>query len=389
MRSGQMFTSDLVTSMVIFLTVMNLGFFAIQQSVTGQSQFNTQQRMAQQAYQTGDLLVRTPGYPPGWNRSTVRVVGLASEGQVLNNTKLSELRLIDGYTEQRERLGVLPSEIVINVTRNGSTVAVPGQNGAGGLADDPVAVIVEEGSTDLDDHEFIGALNGSGLTWDLYWPSSNEQAVLDSLTARSVYDHTTDGPEMMDDLFGNLSDAGYRTVLAEDAGVTVDQVSMEAEMAAFVEEGGRLIHGGDDPAFIRELFELVPSGATDTSGMVRKGTPLLNQSLETGEAIEFVSAPMAFDTPDTVFVNGTADPGCLVCRWNIGAGQVFYVADTHTSSGSSVFQDGSAAFTGPLSLVFGNPVPADAANVAVSRRSVIVDSVDGLQRARLRVIVWR
>lgn len=388
MRAGQMFTSDLVASMVIFLTVLNLGFFAIQQSVTGQSQFNEQKRMSQQAYQTGDLLVRTPGYPADWNRSTVRIVGLASEDQVLNNTKLSELRLIDDYTAQREALGVLPSEIVINVSRNGSTVEVPGQNGAGGLGDGAVAVLAGGGDA-VADHAFIDALNSSEVTWDLYW-SSSEEGGLDALTARSVYDHTTDRAAMADDMFGNLSDVDYRTVLAEDAGVTVDDVAAEGELSSFIEEGGTLVHGGPDPAFIRDLFDLGPTSSGETSGFVRETGPVLNEGLEEGDALEFASAPMAFDGADAVYVNGTTEPGCLVCRWSIGAGQVFYVADTHMSGGGqSVFTDGTAAFSGDMRLVFGSPVPDDATQVAVSSRSVIVNSVDGLQRARLRVIVWR
>ncbi len=388
MRAGQMFTSDFVASMVIFLTVLNLGFFAIQQSVTGQTQFSEQKRMSQQAYQTGDLLVRTPGYPPDWNRSTVRIVGLASEDQVLNNTKLSELRLMQDYTAQRRALGVMPSEIVINVSRNGSTVEVPGQNGAGGLGDGAVGVIVENGSADLADYAFIDALNGSALTWDLYWPSTDESG-LDALTARAVYDHTTDSAAMADDLFRNLSGGDYRTILAEDGGVTADQVSEEDELSAFIEEGGTIVHAGEDPAFIRDVFELGPTSSGETSGFVKREGAVLNESLEAGDTIEFASAPMAFADTDAVYINGTTDPNCLVCRWSIGAGQVFYVADTNTSdAGASVFTGGSA-FTGSMRLVFGSPVPEDAAQVAVSRRSVIVDTVEGLQRARLQVIVWR
>jgi hypothetical protein len=227
------------------------------------------------------------------------------------------------------------------------------------------------------------------VTWDLYWSSSGDSG-LDALTARSVYDHTTDVAAMADDLFGNLSEADYRTVLAEDAGVMEDQVTGEDGLSTFIDEGGTLVHAGSDPALIGDVFDLGPTGSGETSGYVRQESPLLNQSLAAGETVEFASVTGAFTEADTVYVNGTSDPGCLACRWSVGAGQVFYVADAHTSgSGPAVFADGTAAFSGAMRLVFGSPVPDDAAQIAVSRRSVIVDSVDGLQRARLRVIIWR
>jgi len=383
---GQMFTTDFVASMIIFLMVLNLGLFALNESTQGQTRFNEENRMLRQAYQTSDLLVRTPGHPTDWNHSTVQIVGLADSNHILDPTKLSEFAMIYSYRQQRQELGVLPYEFRIAIESNGSILEIAGENGAGGVSNDPLAYIVEE-SDDTSAVRLLEAVNDSGITWDLYWPSGNDVPLND---ARHVYESPEDGPTMFDAMLTNISTGGYQTIIAEDSNIAANDIDETEEFQSFVENGGVYIHTEQDPTLLEDVFDRSIAGTEDEKGNVTQTSPLLNDSLMVGDTIVFEDAQAAFSTADAVFVNDTDEPhGCLSCRWDYGDGTLYYLSDTVTGSGSTAaFTDGKAMFSGNISLSFGNP-PEDANNIAVSRRSVLIDAERGVEKGEMKVILWQ
>ncbi len=88
-RKGQIWSLDFVTSIVVFMVAF-IPLFFIWTYVNTQSQ---QQILFDQVetltLSISDSLIRTKGFPEGWNTSNVNLMGLASEENVLNSTKVS------------------------------------------------------------------------------------------------------------------------------------------------------------------------------------------------------------------------------------------------------------------------------------------------------------
>jgi len=59
------------------------------------------------AFQVTDVLVKTEGYPIGWNISNVRVIGLAGIDRIISGDKLALFDNIT-YDSLRSKLGLLP-----------------------------------------------------------------------------------------------------------------------------------------------------------------------------------------------------------------------------------------------------------------------------------------
>jgi hypothetical protein len=86
---GQVWSLDFITSVVIFLVVL-IPLFSIWSYVNIQNQ----QQILFDEVETftlsiSDALIRTKGFPEGWNNSSVTIIGLALEENVLNTTKVS------------------------------------------------------------------------------------------------------------------------------------------------------------------------------------------------------------------------------------------------------------------------------------------------------------
>jgi len=88
-QRGQVWSLDFVTSIVVFLVILMPLFFVwsyINAQSTQQIEFNS---IESAALQISDSLVRTQGIPGNWNISNVRVIGLVSDENILNSTKVS------------------------------------------------------------------------------------------------------------------------------------------------------------------------------------------------------------------------------------------------------------------------------------------------------------
>jgi hypothetical protein len=103
MKRGQVWSLDLITSIVIFLLVL-IPLFFLWIYINSQSQqqilFDEVENLA---LSVSDALIRTKGLPEYWDTSTVNVIGLASEENILNATKVSYFLSMAGSDYNRTR----------------------------------------------------------------------------------------------------------------------------------------------------------------------------------------------------------------------------------------------------------------------------------------------
>ena len=86
---GQIWSLDFITSILVFIVVL-IPLFFIWNYVNIQNQqqilFDEVETLA---LSISDSLIRTKGLPEGWNTSDVSTIGLSSEENILNVTKVS------------------------------------------------------------------------------------------------------------------------------------------------------------------------------------------------------------------------------------------------------------------------------------------------------------
>ena len=90
-RKAQVWSLDFIVSIVLFLSVLGPLFFVWSYVNTQSQQQIFFERTETLALSISDVLVRSMGFPEGWNENDVNVIGLASDDNVLNSTKVSYL----------------------------------------------------------------------------------------------------------------------------------------------------------------------------------------------------------------------------------------------------------------------------------------------------------
>jgi len=127
-RKAQVWSLDFATSLVIFMMVL-IPLFFIWSHVNTQNQeqmlFNEFESLA---LSVSDSLIRTKGLPEAWSPSDVSVIGLASEENVLNMTKVSYF-LAMGSSDYNRTRTILTGEydFFFNLTDiNGTSYGVIG-----------------------------------------------------------------------------------------------------------------------------------------------------------------------------------------------------------------------------------------------------------------------
>jgi hypothetical protein len=124
-RQGQAWSFDFLASVTIFFMVLIVLFFAWEYSAvqnTDQIIFND---MESRALNTVDTIIRTGGFPEHWNETTVEVLGLASEENILNETKIVMLVNMD-YDDVRRIMGLHPYQFYFQVLNLNNTQAESG-----------------------------------------------------------------------------------------------------------------------------------------------------------------------------------------------------------------------------------------------------------------------
>jgi hypothetical protein len=244
-----------------------------------------------------------------------------------------------------------------------------------------------ESSSDFSDVKLLHTLNASDITWDLYWPSGSNQPELAGLKARNVYNYSEEGTVMMEDLISNSS--VYSTVIAEDVNLDSSEIDNTDELRSFVENGGSFLHTESDPVLITDTFDLNNSGDDSETATLEKVSPLINSSFDVGDTVEFDDSNAAYDTPDTVYANGTdEDAGCVACEWEIGSGSLFYLSDTFSDNDDVglAFDDADESIGTGYS--FGE-YPQNANTVTPVSRDILLETDGGVKDAEMRYIVWR
>ncbi len=375
-RDGQVFTLDMIASVLVFVLILNLSFMTWNVAERNSVGLNEEKVVRGQVARVADLLVRTPGHPENWTAETVEIVGFTEPDHFIRDGKLDAFGDLS-YTEQRDELRATPREFHLRVTRGtGSEGEV--------IGDQPVAVIVEQ-SAGPGDQRMHRVMNDSGMVWDLYWPSSSGEDTLSSLTARSVYNYSTDGAAMFDDMLR------YATIIGEDTNLDTGDIAEEGLLEGFVENGSAYLHTEEKPELLNETFDVDDVDVGSGNGSIRKVTPLLNGSLRDRKFVQFEDGPGAFKNASTVFVNDTEPPhGCLACGWDIGNGSLYYVADAFAGDGTATtFTRPSDSFGRVLVREFGQAVSPNASVAAVAERQVLVNVSDRRKTGRLKLVFWR
>jgi len=92
---AQVWSIDTAFSIAIFLTALLMIFFSIN-TISNDIMINKElESINTLTLSISDALVRLPGFPKDWNRTTVRVLGLARDENILDEYKVSEMLDID------------------------------------------------------------------------------------------------------------------------------------------------------------------------------------------------------------------------------------------------------------------------------------------------------
>jgi len=106
-RKGQMNSIDLMMAILIFviLIVFVIGFWFVEQKEI-QSTL-TKNRLEAEAISISDILIKSPGNPSDWekNQSEIKMLGLAIEGNVLSDAKISNFTNMS-YSSAQNYLGL-------------------------------------------------------------------------------------------------------------------------------------------------------------------------------------------------------------------------------------------------------------------------------------------
>lgn len=122
-KKAQVWSLDFIVSLMIFMAALIPLFFAwnyVNMQNQQQIMFGEAEN---QALQVTDALVRTRGLPEGWDQTSVNVIGLASEENVLNATKVSYLLSMGGSDYERTRAIMTGGyDFFLNITDINGTV---------------------------------------------------------------------------------------------------------------------------------------------------------------------------------------------------------------------------------------------------------------------------
>jgi hypothetical protein len=123
---AQVWSLDFAASVVIFLTALILALFALNYTISQNSRQTEFNMMENAAMSVSDSLIRQPGIPQDWDSGTVTTLGLASQENILNETKLGELLSMENNTI-KNLLGIGNYELWLEVRYvNGSLASLPG-----------------------------------------------------------------------------------------------------------------------------------------------------------------------------------------------------------------------------------------------------------------------
>lgn len=153
MNKGQAFTTDFITSIVLFSVVL-LGFvlswnFVLNQQVG----LMDQDEMAQRADATVKSLVNHPGRPGDWSSEELEYIGLSEEPNVVNSEKVKDLREEDSLDARSalkaSNFYLTVDEYTDEIILEGNDFSTGNSNGSKAFEDLKIGYPGHEGSEDL------------------------------------------------------------------------------------------------------------------------------------------------------------------------------------------------------------------------------------------------
>ena len=104
-RKAQAWSFDFMASVTIFFLILVVLFFVWEYTAYQNADQMIFNDMENRALNTVDTIIRVKGFPEYWSESDVEIIGLASEENVLNESKIVMLVNMD-YDEARRILGI-------------------------------------------------------------------------------------------------------------------------------------------------------------------------------------------------------------------------------------------------------------------------------------------
>ncbi|MCJ7478573.1 MAG: hypothetical protein MUP63_00145 [Candidatus Nanohaloarchaeota archaeon QJJ-7] len=127
-RKGQMFTVDMIASVLIFILIVNLSMMTWNIAQRNSVMFNEERSLRDRAAQISDILIRTPGHPEDWNADNVEIIGLTAPDHVLSREKLEEFDSLS-YSEQSKLLRIRQNDFQLEISKEGQLVNVSSDGG--------------------------------------------------------------------------------------------------------------------------------------------------------------------------------------------------------------------------------------------------------------------
>lgn len=107
-KRAQVWTLDFTISLLIFLSAVSAIIFAWNYILSNTLETRTMDEMQLKALAISDSAIRTSGIPHNWNETNVEVIGIATEENILNITKVNSfVNMLDtDYDNTRGRLDI-------------------------------------------------------------------------------------------------------------------------------------------------------------------------------------------------------------------------------------------------------------------------------------------
>ncbi|MFH1779540.1 MAG: hypothetical protein ABH803_00140 [Candidatus Micrarchaeota archaeon] len=302
-KRGQVFSGDLILSVILFLLALSLLNVVWQESSARVKEFDAKTELFIDAGLASDYLLETKGLPIDWSKDTVTSLGL-SDGVSLNPVKFLELTLVD-YDYSRELLGLGDYDYRVYVTNGSSSML-------SGVLVEPVAYFA------VGDAKILQDLSSSGVNWDFY----------DSAGAGSGYsqlNYFSGSPnELTAALFSSVFN--YSTLILENVNTSVNFSLLDD----FLESGGSIVFEGGNSLDANWISHYYPIEEVDASSseIVRKDFLIFNASVGDSVSLPGLSWVVNADGVFTPVVSVSGDSLKAVAGYSrVSNGWIFFVSD--------------------------------------------------------------
>lgn len=368
MNKGQIIAGDFMISIGVFVIILMIllpaWFYVSSQARNSEDRKN----MELMSVVISDTMMKTQGYPENWTAQTVKTFGFADSERNLNISKIKEFKKID-YITAKKILGISNYNFYIEFYDRG-------YNLTDGIVRSPVAYFA------TNEIKIRDMLNGSGAVWDFY----KGGASVSSEDARNYYN--SDKVNAFNAMVDNQNN--YSTIIIEDPELRGDEIDLDG-LKNFVRMGGILIYkgGGWNGGIMIDDFGVSSSRNMETEGTVKNQSILLNATL--GENITFTNTEWSFyrdseyNDLNIIVAEKNDNTRCLICQWNYGFGNIYYIANTSGSVASRNLED-NMNIVGD-GLVFGL-VPSEKAEYVMSLQRITSLKTNGLMIVTMNVVLW-